>query len=56
MKGYMDLLLKLGHKEPSALQLFPHKCKNIKYGAKKQISPDKGMVSPLGPDWIRRFR
>ena len=42
MNGYIDkFLIKYGHPRPLKPQLSPHKHREVTYGAKEQLTPEK---------------
>ena len=48
IKNYIKtLLVKLNHPMPSKPQLSPHKCREVKYGSKIQLTPKEDISKPL---------
>ena len=57
MKYYIaKLLIKLGHPMPIKPQLSPHRCKEVKYGSKTQLSPEEDTSMLLDKAGIRRVQ
>ena len=49
-------IIKLGHPMPSKLQLFPHRCKEFKYGRKTHLSHEEVTSMPIDEAGIWRVQ